>query len=73
MRIFFGTLQKYNIINKIALGAKDITNVMKYKFYIQNAKKDILTNAIAKHITALPHDIQYNPDIPDDNLYINKD
>ena len=69
---FVGTPQVYNIISKIAIGAKDITNTMKYRFYIQNATKDVLTNAIAAHITTLPNDIQYNPDIPDDNLYVNK-
>lgn len=60
------------IIDKIAIGAKDITNVIKHRFYIQNATKDVLTNAIASHIAALSNDIQYNPDIPDDNLYVNK-
>ena len=68
----FGNPQTYNIIDKIAIGAKDITNVIKHRFYIQNATKDILTNAIASYITALSNDIQYNPDIPDDNLYVNK-
>lgn len=68
----FGNPQTYNIIDKIAIGAKDITNVIKHRFYIQNATKDVLTNAIASYITALSNDIQYNPDIPDDNLYVNK-
>lgn len=69
---YFGNPQTYNIIDKIAIGAKDITNVIKHRFYIQNATKDVLTNAIASHIAALSNDIQYNPDIPDDNLYVNK-
>ena len=69
---FIGNPQVYNIIKKIVVGARDITNTMKGRFYVQNATKDALANAIAAHITALPNDIQFNPDIPNDNLYINK-
>jgi hypothetical protein len=64
--------QVYNLINKIVVGTRDITHTMKYRFYIQNATKDALTNAIAAQVTALSNDIQFNPDIPNDNLYINK-
>jgi len=69
---FTGTPQTYNIINKITIGTRDITNKMKYRFYIQNATKDAFTNAIATQITAFSKDIQYNPDIPEENLYLNK-
>lgn len=69
---FWGNPQVYNIINKIIVGTRDITQIMKIRFYIQNATKDALTNAIAAQVTALSNDIQFNPDIPNDNLYISK-
>lgn len=68
----FGNPQAYNIINKIVVGTRDITHIMRYRFYVQNATKDALTKAIAAQVIALSNDIQFNPDIPNDNLYISK-
>jgi len=66
-----GNSEVHNVINKISVGAQDITKKMRSKYTICNASKEDLTLNIAKCLVAYSQDIAYNPEIPDKNLYLN--
>lgn len=68
----FGEKEIQHSISKISVGARDITNPIKYRFWVHNADKNALSKAIATQLTALSNDIQFNPDIPNDHLFLNR-